>query len=110
MSLESIESKIDKSIRPISKIGCGRKVVTAAGTREPLVDVSTPCICAIITGETDNTNIVTAGDATVIGALLTRTGTPLSASQTLVLDIDNLNKIYLDCITNGEGVTYTYLA
>ena len=109
MSLETIEATIEKSINPVTEIHDGRKVVTTAGTRVCLVNASTPCLCAVITGETDNTNPVTIGSATVVGALLTRQGIPLSAGQALVLEIDDLSKIYLDSITNGEGVTFIYL-
>lgn len=94
-------------------IKSGRLVVTTAGTRVPFSATNLPVSRIIITAETDNTNPVTIGDETVVGALLTRVGTPLSAAgdvevaQIELFNID-LKDLYLDSMTSGEGVTYTY--
>ena len=92
----------------VTGIGDGRKVVATAGTREALA-ASTTAKMVIITAETDNTNPVVVGGATVVAALATRQGTPLYAGETITLPCDNLADIYLDVLTNGEGVTYVYL-
>jgi hypothetical protein len=84
-----------------------RKVVTTAGTRVALA-TSFACKEVIITAETDNTGIVVVGAAgTVVAALATRRGVPLSAGDTLVLQIDNLADIGLDSTVSGDGVTFT---
>lgn len=88
-------------------LGEGRKVVTTAGTRVALA-ASTVCKRVMITAEHDNTNPVTVGGAGVIGAAATREGTPLLPYQSMTLHVTNLNLVYLDSITNGEGVTFTY--
>ena len=83
-----------------------RKVVTTAGTRVALA-TSFACKEVIITAETDNTGIVVVGAAgTVVAALATRRGVPLSAGDTLVLQIDNLADIGLDATVSGDGVTF----
>ena len=88
----------------------GRKVVTTAGTRVPLA-VSTACKEVIITAETDNTGVVVVGAAaTVIAALATRTGTPLSAGDSMVLSSDDLADIGLDSTVSGDGVTFMALS
>lgn len=94
-------------------IRSGRLVVPTAGTRVPFSATNLPVKRIIINAETDNTNPVTIGDVTVVGALLTRVGTPLSAAgdvemtQIELYDID-LKDLYLDAVTSTEGVTYTY--
>jgi hypothetical protein len=84
----------------------GRKVVTTAGTRVALAS-STACKEVVITAETDNTGIVAVGAAgTVIAALATRTGIPLNAGDSIVLQTDNLADIGLDSTVSGDGVTF----
>jgi len=87
--------------------GDGRKIVTAATTREALA-ASTPCKWVIITAETDNTGVVVVGGITVVALLATRRGTPLLAGESITLSSDNLADIYLDVTVGGDGVTYTY--
>ena len=89
--------------------GCGRKVVTAAGTAEALgtnqsVDVIT--ICA----ETDNTGVIAVGNSDVVATVLTRKGIPLNAGDcyTEYKKSNNLLKIYIDSTVNGDGVTYDW--
>lgn len=91
-----------------SNIGTGRKVVTTGGTEVALVASNTPCRRVDITAETGNTNPVVVGGANVVAALATRQGTPLAAGTTLTLYVDDLSKVYIDAVTDGEGVTFTY--
>jgi hypothetical protein len=88
----------------------GRKVVTTAGTRVALAS-STACKEVVITAETDNTGIVAVGAAgTVVATIATRTGVPLNAGDSIVLQIDNLADIGLDATVSGDGVTFTALS
>lgn len=89
-------------------IGVGRKEVTAGGTAECLVATNTPCRKVIITAETNNTNPVVVGDANVVAALATRKGTPLAAGVSVTLYVEDLSSIYVDAVTDTEGVTFTY--
>ena len=91
-----------------STVGDGRKVVTTAGVRVQFD--SQACKYVIITGEEDNTDIVTVGGSTVVGATATRRGTPLTAFQYMRFDVSNMNLLYLDSEVNGEGVTYTWFS
>ena len=89
-----------------STITDGRKVVTTAGTRVALAS-STACKEGVITAELDNTGIVAVGAAaTVVAALATRTGVPLNAGDSIVLQIDNLADVGLDSMVSGDGVTF----
>jgi len=90
-----------------SSIKDGRKVVAAAGTAEALA-ASTVCKHVTIVAETDNDDIIVVGGATVVAALATRRGVPLYPGDPYDLAIDNLSDVYLDVMTSGDGVTYTY--
>ena len=89
-------------------IGDGRKVVATAGTREALA-TTTACNRVIITAETDNTGLVVVGGATVVAALATRRGVPLSAGDSIELTINDLASVFLDVTVSGDGVSYLYL-
>ena len=89
-------------------IGTGRKTVTTAGTAVQLSSTSVPCKKVIIIGEEDNTETIAVGGSSVVAALSTRQGIPLAAFHSDVFYIDNLNKIYIDSVEDGEGVTYVY--
>jgi len=90
-------------------IGDGRKVVAASATAERLINTRTVCSQVIITAETDNTGIISVGGSTVIGALATRRGTPLAASESVTFHFKNLRDIWLDTTVDGDGVTFTYI-
>lgn len=92
-------------------VGDGRKVVAAAGTAEALA-ASTPIESVVIQAESDNTGAVVVGGSTVVAAAGTRRGVALEAGQSVRFGredkIDNLNLVFLDVETSGEGVTFTY--
>lgn len=87
--------------------GDNRKVVTTAGTRVALA-AATPAKWVTITAEEDNTGVVVVGGATVVAALATRRGTPLSAMQSVTFPVDDLADISLDAMVSTDGVTFTY--
>lgn len=89
-------------------IGNGRKVVTTAGTAVTLA-ASTVIKEVTITAEISNTSTVVVGGSGVIASLATRQGTPLEAGDSATISIDDLSKVYIDALVNGEGVTFTYL-
>ena len=94
---------------PITEIYDGRKVVAAAGVREPLSSTRVVARFVILTAETDNTGVIVVGGETAVAAQATRRGTPLNAGASMGIPCDNLAGIYLDTTVNGDGVTYTYL-
>ena len=87
----------------------GRKTVAASATAERLA-ASTPCNYVEMTAETDNTWIIVVGGSTVVAALATRRGIPLSAGESMGFLIKDLQEVWLDTTVNGDGVTYIYLA
>lgn len=94
-------------------IGDGRKVVAVAGTREQLSSTSVGIRGIDITALSSNTNPVVVGGPTVVAAVGTRRGVALAAGQLMSFDavqdqVDDLNQIWLDAVTSGEGVSYAY--
>lgn len=89
-------------------VGDGRKTVTTAGTREQFT--AQACKKVIITAETDNTNEVVIGGSTVVAAVGTRQGIPLFPAQSEIFHVNNMNLLYIDSVTNGEGVTFVYFS
>ena len=105
-----INPATDESVKAgtiYTTIGDGRKIVTTGGTAVALA-ASTECYKVDITAETSNTNEVVIGGSTVVAAEATRRGVPLDPGATLTLHIDNLAKVYVDAVTDTEGVTFTY--
>ncbi len=80
--------------------------VTTAGTRVQFA--SHACKYAIISAYDGNTNAVTIGGSTVVGAAGTRRGEALLPGQTERFDVSNTNLLYADSITNGDKCTYAY--
>lgn len=93
---------------PTTTITSGRKVVTTAGTSVKLIAVVTAIKEVVVTAETDNTSTIVVGGSTVVAAIATRQGTPLEAGDSITINIDDLSKVYIDSLVNGEGVTFTY--
>ena len=109
LSIAAGTNIIGKVSHDKSGIGHGRQVVTTAGTDVALA-ASTVAKVVIITAETDNTGVIAVGGSGVDAVLATRTGTPLSAGDSLTLEIDNLADVFIDATVSGDGVTYSYLS
>lgn len=97
-------------IKPIVATGIsdGRKTVTTAGTRVQLTTASTICLSVTLTALLENTGIICVGGSTIVASASTRTGIPLRKGDSVVIEVDNLNKVYIDSTVNGEGVSYYY--
>ncbi len=89
-----------------SSIGDGSQTVATAGTRVQLITASTPCRYVIIVGLVTNTDTIWVGGTTVAAGR----GRPLVAIQSEKIDIDNVNKIWIDAAVNGEGVSFAYVS
>ena len=100
-SISSNTAAVPTSLTP------GGKTITTAGTREALAG-STAIKFVIIVADVTNTGAVVFGDNTVVADLVTRVGLPLFAGDPVSIEIDNLNKIFLDAEVDGEGVKFIY--
>jgi hypothetical protein len=92
----------------LTGIGHGVTTVTTAGT-DVVLAASTAAKIVIIQAQTDNTSAIAVGASGVDATVATGTGVLLYAGDTIALEIDNLNDVYIDSLVNGEGVRYTYL-
>lgn len=90
---------------PPATIVDGRKVVTTAGTAVAIA-ASTACTQVQVTALSTNSQLVVVGASTVVAAAGTRRGTPLSAGQSTTIPIDNLSRVFIDSLVNGEGVSF----
>lgn len=93
--------------------GNGRKTVSTPGT-QVVLGGNVPCKKIIITALQANQNIVCVGFSGVVAGADqdgggTRTGIPLFPSNSITLEVSNLNLVYLDAVTAADGVSYSYL-
>ena len=93
-----------------STIVDGRKTVTTPGTAVPLVAVPTGCRKVVVTALITNSDYIVVGASTVVAAEAPRRGTPLTAGQSIEIEISDVSKIYIDAIIPGEGVSFIYLS
>lgn len=91
--------------RPPDVIGDGGATVATAGTAVQLSTTDTPCKKVEIYALATNTGNVFVGGTTVSSAR----GAVLEQARSVVLWIDNLNKIYVDAASSADGVSYVYV-
>ena len=91
-------------IKAPSVCGNGQTTVAAAGTAVVLA-AATNCKSVTVKALAGNSANVYVGSATVTAA----NGFVLDNGDTVSIDIDNLDDIYIDVDTNGEGVSYIYV-
>ena len=91
---------------PASSLLDGRKTVTTAGTAVQLASSVTAVNEVAVTALSTNTGLIVVGASTVKAKAEERRGQPLSAGQTVSLDIRDLSSVWIDSTVNGEGVSY----
>ena len=93
------------------KIVSGTKTITTAGTAEQLTGISTPVPGVWIGADTGNTGgIAVVGDSSVVAAEGSQQGIILiPGNQSIFIQVNNLNLLYGDVLTNGDEIVYAYL-
>ncbi len=88
-----------------------RKTITAAGTPEQLLTASTPCLAVKIIALADNGGRIMVGFTNAVrAATSTYNGVEaLYAEDSVIVNIDNANKVWIDTTVSGNGVSYTPL-
>lgn len=93
-----------------STIGHGRSTVAADATAVALTASSIACKIIHITALATNTGQIVVGGSGVAALGGTLTGIPLQQLQSIKLEIDNVNKIFINASNSSDGVSYAYLA
>lgn len=86
-----------------------RTVVAAAGTAVALSATPQPARCLIITPIRSNTNLVAIGGADTDATLASEKGVLLKPTDPALILYDvELSKVFVDAVTSGEGVSYSF--
>lgn len=80
----------------------GQVTVAASGSEQPLSGSSVPIRQVIVQALSTNTGSVWVGDSSVT----TGNGFELQPGQATGIEIDNLNKVYVDATTSGDKVCF----
>ncbi|MFA5379894.1 MAG: hypothetical protein WC455_29310 [Dehalococcoidia bacterium] len=87
----------------------GQTTVTTAGT-EVQLNANQACNAVLIKAITANTGIMYVGNDGA-NAVSSTTGYPLSSGEApIVLEVKNLNQIYVDASVSGEQVAWIVLS
>jgi len=88
----------------------GKKVITTAGSPEALVDDPTPCAYVDVQAYFGNAGNIALGDSSVDASatLNTGTGVILQPGGSYTIHVDDLSKVFLDVLNNGDGVRFNY--
>ena len=105
---EGTLNSIKDAVEAKGTIGDGTTDIPAAGTAVQLSTTSVPCKRVLIYAHESNGGTVVVGSSTVVAALVGRRGIPLFPTQGVVLNVSNLNLIYVDTTNNGDDVHYYY--
>lgn len=98
----------------ITAFRTGTKFVATAGTRVRLADtagVATMPATVAIQALGTNTGVIVIGDASVVAipgtqGSPTQVGIRLAANDVITLDVVDISQIYIDSVTNGDGVSW----
>lgn len=91
-------------------VGNGRAVIASAGTAVPLYPTTLECKSVIVTALAGNTAPVYLGASSVSSTSGSETGVPLYSDDTITVEINDLNKIYINGTQVGSGVCFAYFA
>ncbi len=91
------------------KIVSARTVSNTPGIAVRLSTSSVGIFRVDVSADTGNTSVVLIGDANVVAAAGSQKGTVLFAGNpSIPIYIDDLSKLYIDVITSGDAITYSY--
>lgn len=92
------------SVAPPSAVFADVKNVTTAGVRVALGSSQALKRGVLMTARLSNTGSIYVGAAATVSSAVY--GKELKAGDAVFIEVDNLNLIGLDAVTNGEGVSY----
>lgn len=103
-TLQAVLSAVGGSTAPTT-FGNGQKNTVTAGTRVQLSSSSVPAKSITLKAKTGNTGTIYVGDSAVSSS----NGFELTSGDTLSIDIDNLNDVWIVSTVNAEGVSFVYV-
>jgi len=100
---EDNSASIKTAVEAATQFASFQTSVTTAGTQVQLA--SHACRSATVKAKSTNTGLIYVGDLNVDST----TGFILSAGDSLSVDVNNTNLIWIDSSVNGEGVSVAYV-
>lgn len=102
----------------VTHLRSGKTTVAEAGEAVKLEDdakAAAPAVSVVLEALDTNEGTVVIGDKNVVAAAgthaaPTRKGVALAAGERIVLDVSDIDIIWIDATTNGDGVSWTLLA
>lgn len=92
------------------KIVSGTTTVTNSGTAVQVTATSTPIAGVWVAGDIGNTDVVVAGDSSVVGTSGSQQGLIIGpAESSIFLPINDLSLLWADAVTNGDKLIWLYL-
>ena len=94
----------DVNLVPLKRVvSYGQKTVTTAGTEVQLVASSTVCSSVTIKAIYNNTGYIAVGSNS---SVTMANGFLLSPNESISLDVDNVQDVYIDSSVSAEGVSW----
>ena len=94
----------DVNLVPLTRIsGHNQKTVTTAGTEQRLSATSILCSSIVVKALSTNTGLIYVGNSSSVAST---NGFVLSASESIAMDIDNVQDVWIDSSVNAEGVSW----
>ena len=104
--------KIKEGIRmlrvPALELATNKLEITVAGTPETIPTIG-QIREVMVTAKLDNTGLIVVGGSNIDANMSTMVGQPLYSGDTFIVDVDELDLIYVDAEVSGEGVLYLYI-
>jgi hypothetical protein len=84
----------------------GRKVIATAGT-SAAIRASLTCKWVQVTALAGNASTLYVGGSGVVADAGSEAGTPLAPGQSTTIPVNDAAKVFIDVLTNSDGVTFT---
>jgi len=90
-------------------LGDGTAKVATPGTAVQLTSSSTPCREVHVSAFSENAGVLVVGGSTVVATAGSRRGRTLAPGETVVLNVADVNLLWIDALNANDGVSYAYL-
>lgn len=94
---------------PPGSIVSGRKTVITGGTAVQLIATATPCRYVLVGSDSANIDLIAVGDSGVVAAADSQQGVIITGPRPEKIDIDDVSKLWVDSIEDGDSVCFAYV-